>query len=122
MSFRKRQLPKKVMTAQNRLEGIRSVEQNFDNGNGLSNAVYETEIAKVEQTNEEYNKLLSQLDGLATELRKSERGLGELSQRMMNAIGSKYGYDSAEYKKAGGTPKSEKKRSAKKNGKATQAA
>lgn len=115
MAFKKRQFPKRVSAAQNRLKGIRSVDEEFDIGNGLSATAFDTEISKAEKTYDEYNKLLAQLDGLSTELKQQERIVNQLSQRMLSAVGCKYGYDSPEYKTAGGTPKSEKKRPAKKN-------
>jgi hypothetical protein len=113
MSFRKRKLSAKVTTARKRIDGIRSIDPKIDLNNGLTDAAYEAAISKVENETEEYNTYLSQADGVSTRLKQSEKELGEFSQRMLNAVGSKFGYNSVEYKKAGGTPKGEKKRTAK---------
>jgi hypothetical protein len=122
MAFRKRKLSAKVTTAKNRLEGINSIDPEIDLGNGLTKTTYETEIQNVELKYEKYNQLLSEIDGLSTELKQSEQNLGDLSQRMLNAVGTRFGYNSAEYKKAGGTPKREKRRASKKTASAKQAA
>ncbi len=122
MALRKRKLSPRVVVARKRIDGVRSIDPNIDLGNGLTDEAYEAAIAKTEKETNEYNRLLFQADGLATSLKQSEKDLGNFSQRMLNAVGSKFGYDSVEYKQAGGTPKSEKKRTSRKNGKTQQAA
>jgi len=114
MAWRKRKFSAKLSLAQNRSDGINSIDDEIDLANGLTKAAYQAAIQNVELKYERYNQLLSEIDGLSTDLKQTEKELGELSQRMLNAVGTKYGYNSVEYKKAGGTPKSEKKRTAKK--------
>jgi hypothetical protein len=116
MAFRKHKLSAKVLAARKRIDGIRSIDPRIDLGNGLTDDAYLAAITKVDDETNEYNTFLAQADGLANSLKQSEKELGELSQRMLNCVGSKYGYNCIEYKKAGGMPKGEKKRPAKKNG------
>jgi hypothetical protein len=110
MSYRKRTVSVEVEKANKRLDGIRSIETNIDLGNGITDAAYTNEIGKVTTLTEKYNTLLSDVDGTLTALELAEKDLGDYSQRILNAVGTRYGYDSIEYEKAGGTRKSEKKR------------
>lgn len=114
MSYRKRTVSTEVAKANKRLDGIRSIEPNIDLGNGITDAAYATEIAKVTSLTEKYNTLLSEVDGTLTALEQAEKSLADYSQRILNAVGTKFGYDSIEYEKAGGTRKSEKRRTSRK--------
>jgi hypothetical protein len=114
MSYRKRTVSVEVAKANKRLDGIRSIESNIDLGNGITDAAYVAAIGKVTSHTEKYNTLLSEVDGTLTALEQAERELADFSQRMLNAVGTKFGYDSIEYEKAGGTRKSEKKRASRK--------
>jgi hypothetical protein len=110
MSYRKRTVSPEVAKANKRIDGIRAIEPDVDLGNGLTVATYASEIGKVNDLTQKYNTLLSEVDGTLTLLSQAEKGLGDFSQRILNAVGTRFGYDSVEYEKAGGTRKSEKKR------------
>ena len=56
-----------------------------------------------------YNTRLSELDGILNELETAESELDELSARMLAGVGVKYGKNSDEYEKAGGTRTDERK-------------
>lgn len=116
MAYRKRKISPEVAKADKRRDGIRSIETDIDLGNGLTEAAYNTAIDNVINRTQEYNTQLSVLDGMLTGLEKAEKELGALSVRMLNGVGSKYGYDSVEYEKAGGTRKSDRRRPTKNNG------
>jgi hypothetical protein len=115
MSFRKRQLSAVVVKANKRRDGLRSIDENIDLGNGLTGTAYKAETDKVIGLTEQYNTQLSQLDGIRAELEKAEKNLAEWSKRILSGVGSKYGYDSTEYEKAGGTRRSARKRHSKSN-------
>jgi hypothetical protein len=57
-----------------------------------------------------YNTLLSTADGLAAELQTDEKNLDALSGTMLASVGVKYGKNSAEYGKAGGTRTADRKK------------
>lgn len=116
MSYRKRQISPEVAKANQRRDGIRSIEKDIDLGNGLTEAAYSELINLVEKQTEAYNTQLSVLDGMLTHLEQSEKELAAFSKRMLNAVGTKFGYNSVEYEKAGGTRDSERKRPVKTNG------
>jgi hypothetical protein len=110
MAFKKRQQSKIVDKANKRNDGIKSIGPEIDLGNGLTVTAFTAEIAKVESQRQAYNTLLSDVDGALSKLNEAEKALGDFSKRMLNGVGSKYGYDSIEYEKAGGIRKSERKR------------
>jgi hypothetical protein len=112
---RKKRNSKKYEAAIVRKASMESIDPNLDLGNGLTLAVYQTQIDSTKKALDDYNTQLSNLDGLSNILKAEERKLGNLSQRMLNAVASKYSNDSDEYEKAGGTKKSEIKRTAKKS-------
>ena len=61
-----------------------------------------------------YNTLLSQAGDAQNALRAAEKELRPFSARMLTGVATKYGKDSSQYEKAGGTRKSEIKRPARK--------
>lgn len=73
----------------------------------------EAEIKKILLQQEEYNTLISTLEGKATILREALKALGKYSRIVLSEVGSKFGYDSVEYEKAGGTRTSAIKRNRK---------
>lgn len=97
-----------------RLQGIKSISATLDLGNGLSAAAFETMIEETQNILDQYNQMLSLLDEKVVILKNAEKQLAAFSERMMAGIAAKYGKDSAEYAQAGGTRKSDYKRSSKK--------
>lgn len=111
MSYKKRGASTEADIAQNRLQGIKQFDEAFDFGNGLNNEVYETKVNAVTNGIKTYNGLLTSADGVGTQLDIDIHDLSLLNTRILNAVGSKYGYDSIEYEKAGGLRQSDIKRS-----------
>ena len=63
-----------------------------------------------------YNETLAKADALLDEIQATERSLSELTERSLLAVGAKWGKDSPQYKAAGGTRRSETKRTKKVEG------
>ena len=93
-----------------RLAGLQAINPTLDLGNGLTVPLFATEVAKLENLLNAYNMLLAQSDEGQNLANAQEKIVRELSERMREGIGSKYGHDSNEYEKAGGKRKSERKR------------
>ncbi|MGE0078108.1 MAG: hypothetical protein AB7S48_09630 [Bacteroidales bacterium] len=110
MAYKKRSTSSEQEKAQNRLAGIKQFEATVDYGTGLTESDYTNRITAVDTLTQEYNQLLTQADGVAAQLDIAERELAEISKRFLNTVGSKYGYDSVEYQKAGGVRSSDYKR------------
>ncbi|MGC1374893.1 MAG: hypothetical protein WA821_01635 [Anaerolineales bacterium] len=83
-------------------------------GNGLTLAKYQAAIQDVEAKLATYNVSLAQADENANNLRAAEKELRLLNTRMLMGVAAKYGKDSNEYEKAGGTRLSEIKRAPRK--------
>jgi len=103
-----------IEKAQQRLSALLSVDSNLDLSNGLTAAAYKAEIVKVQALLDTYNTLLSQADGALNAFLVAEKGLRDLSERMLSGVGVKFGKDSAQYEMSGGVRKSERKRTLRK--------
>jgi len=110
MAYKKRGASSEVDIAQSRNQGILQVEPKYDFGNGLTNETYLAKINKVIDGIQTYNGLLTSADAVASQIDIDERELADFNSRMLNVMGSKYGYDSIEYEKAGGVRSSDIKR------------
>lgn len=99
-----------LRTVQLRLYNLKAISPKLDLGNSLTVSGFEKAVTDFDNKIETYNSLLAKIDGLRSEIRADERDIRNLSERMLLAVGARYGKDSAEYKKAGGTRKSERQR------------
>lgn len=97
-----------------RADSLESIDPALDLGNGLSVGSYRSAIAAVLVKLSAYNTKLSELDGVLNGLEAGEKELADLSERMLTGVATKYGKNSDQYEKAGGTKKSEIKRGPKK--------
>ncbi len=98
-----------VEKAQKRLAGLESISSTLDLGNGLTVANYAAKIQQAEAMVDAYNQVLSQADASTSSVKQADKELRDLTERMLEAVATVYGKDSLEYKKAGGTRKSERK-------------
>ncbi len=98
-----------IDNAQKRADGLRSVDAKMVLDK-LSLKGFDDIIADGRAKLSKYNELLSGTDGALNELNAAERGVADLSERMLSAVAGKFGKNSDEYEKAGGVKKSEKKK------------
>ncbi len=92
-----------VDKAQRRLALLRSIDENLDLGYGLTVAEYDRTIAATRAQLAAYNTLLSDVQEARNAVGQMEKALGELSERMLTGVMTKYGKQSVEYAKAGGS-------------------
>ncbi len=116
MAYRKRQQSAEVDKANKRIDGLMSIVPEVELGSDLTLAAYRSKIEEVEKRTKSHNTLLTEVDTSLTLLERAERELADYSERMLSGVGSKYGFDSIEYEKAGGVRKSEIRRPARRNG------
>lgn len=102
-----------VEEANVRVAGIKSIDQDLDLGNGLTVKNYEKEIEETAQALEDYNTILSMADEKLNIYMQKEKSLKATHERMLLGVAVKFGKDSNEYEKAGGTKKSDRKRATK---------
>lgn len=103
-----------IEKARRRVSGIESISPTLDLGNGLTCVAYNTKINQSAAALDTYNTLLSQADAALSTFEAIEEELSALSERMLAGVAVRYGFDSIEYEKAGGTRKSETKRAVRK--------
>ena len=96
--------------AESRAAAISTIASPLELGGELTLAAYQTAIATARTKLADYNTVLTTSDTSRREFEKLERELADLSDRMLAGVGSAYGKNSAQYAKAGGVPKSERKR------------
>lgn len=84
-------------------------------GNGITVAMFEQKLDKAESSLETYNTTLSTADEKRNAFENDEEDLNDYHERILLGVGSKFGKDSIEYEKAGGTRKSERKKPIKSN-------
>jgi hypothetical protein len=90
-------------------------------GGELTLTAYRQQVKSLTDKLEAYNSALSTVDELGNQIRSEEKKVKDLSERMLVGVAAKYGKDSDEYEKAGGTRKSERKRPVRRKTKAQSA-
>ncbi|MBD2518758.1 hypothetical protein H6G93_28090 [Nostoc sp. FACHB-973] len=93
-----------------RAAGINSIAPNLDLGNGLTLPAFSTLIEKMQTREKAYNSALSSLDKLYREMLETEDELGDMTEHMLMAVGTRYGKSSVEYGMAGGVPKNKRRK------------
>ena len=99
-----------LQKAEKREAGLQSINSNLDLGNGLTLESYSTLVDNLRSQIALYNSALSNLDALSRQIKDTEQRLRDLSEQMLLGVAAKYGKNSQEYGKAGGIPKSERRR------------
>jgi len=94
--------------AEQREAGMRSISETLGNGLNLQN--YSQKIQNLRSHLSLYNTSLAQIDDLTRKIKAIETDLNKTSEQMLLSIGGRYGKDSSEYGKAGGSPRGERRR------------
>ncbi|MBL1179250.1 hypothetical protein [Pantanalinema sp. GBBB05] len=96
--------------AEQREASLQSISLELDLGNNLTIRSYSSLIDMLRAKIANYNSTLSELDDQARQIKDVEKQLRNLSEQMLLGVAAKYGKNSSEYGKAGGVPKSERRR------------
>ena len=110
--MQKKQNSVSVVKATTRIAALASIDPVLDLGNGNSLAAFKTLMEESRIQLDTYNTLLSQADEAATRFQQKEAELNDWAARMLAAVAVRYGRDSIEYQKAGGTRISDRRRPA----------
>ncbi len=108
----KKQNSSSLELAATRVAGLRSIDAALDLGNSLTLVAYAAKVEDAKAKLSAYNTLLSQVDEASNAFQAAERDLADLSDRMLAGVAARYGRNSDQYEMAGGTKKSERRRSA----------
>lgn len=93
-----------------RISGLKAIDPELDLGNGITVASFQQAIDDTQSAIEAYNTTLSRADTLQNQIKAKEKVLRDFSERILAGVAAKYGKDTDEYEKAGGTKKSERRR------------
>lgn len=107
---RQKRKSRTLSNAEVRLASIKSISLTLDVGEGLNVKDYTDKIESLRQSLETYNTILANIDILRTQLIENEKDLADYSDKFLHGISYKYGNNSHEYQMAGGTRKSDRKR------------
>lgn len=110
MARRKLARIKEYDNAKSRLAALKSINPALDLGNGMVIGTYQTSIDNFTSLLSQYNTALSTVDDLYNKCNQSLLDVKDLSERMLAGVASKYGKNSSEYEMAGGTRKTERKK------------
>jgi hypothetical protein len=107
---RKKRNSRTLNKAEIRLASIKSISPTLDVGEELTVKDYTKKIESLRESLEAYNTTLSTIDILLTQIVEKEQDLADYSEKILRGIAYKYGNNSHEYQMAGGTRKSDRKR------------
>lgn len=99
-----------ITLANQRLAGMKSIDPELDLGNGLTILSYQTAVSETEALVSMYNSHKATLGEIRNQLAEKQKALNDLSERMLIGVGAKFGKNSNQYQKAGGTKKSLRKK------------
>ena len=116
MSRLRKSIPKEVQTAQQRVNGMVSVDERLDLGSGVSVETLTASVTAVTDAISEYNTMLAQVDEKSNEIDAMVKRMNDLATRALKGAEFKFGGDSNEFEMIGGTRKSDRKRPTRKNG------
>ena len=108
---RRRRTSDVLETARQRLAGLKSINPAPDFGTALTLVAYETKASAFNTSLDTYNQHLAALDDEQNTIDAEEQDLRDWNRRLLSATEAHYGPDSSQYEVAGGTRKSERKKS-----------
>ena len=111
---RKKRTSPAIERAETRAAGIDSIDKALDLGNNLTQPAFKAKVKEGRDKLNAYNTLLSETDSTLNQLEALEANISDLSDRMLKGVASRFGGDSNEYEKAGGTRKSDIRRTPRK--------
>jgi hypothetical protein len=101
-----------------RSNNLKTISPTLDLGGGLTVAAFDAKVAEAQAAENEYNQLLAGADEKANRLDALLKELSGMNTRMLAGVGARWGKNSDEYEKAGGSRTDEirRARKSKKNG------
>jgi hypothetical protein len=96
--------------AERRIESLQTINSDLDFGNGLSIATYTNMVNELRDKLAAYNQARTIVEKTQNSLIEAERALNDYSEHMLLSVASRYGKNSDEYGMAGGTRKSDRKK------------
>lgn len=111
MPRRKKQRSLIIDKAQSRQAALLSISTELDFGNSLTTDAYDQLLEETREALKTYNTQLSAIDQAYNDFKDLEKSLADMCDRMLTGVAAQFGKNSSEYEMAGGTRKSERRRS-----------
>jgi hypothetical protein len=92
-----------------RMAACKSIDANFDFGNDVTQASYQSAIDDAKNAVDDYNTTLSTVDDKLNTLQDKEFTLRNWNERVLTAVAAKYSKYSSQYEQAGGVRHSDRK-------------
>lgn len=99
-----------------RSNNLKSISPTLDLGGGLTVAAFDQLIAEAQAAEADYNQTVALLDEKTNRLDALLERVNETSARLLAGVGARWGKNSDEYEKAGGSRTDEISRTRKKTG------
>lgn len=107
MAYKKRSTSEAFDKLAYRLEAMRTINPNFDFGDGLNVENIDELVQSLRSNLHQYNQILMNADDQRTLIIELEKQAYDVAQRLLGMTMGQYGQDSVEYRRLGGTRKSE---------------
>lgn len=107
---RRKRGSKVLQKALQRMAALKSINPNFDFGNGVNAVTCQQAIDELVTSMDDYNLVLSLADEKESVFASKEAYVNSLTERMLIGVATQYGKDSVQYDQAGGTRTSERKK------------
>lgn len=107
---RKAKTDRELQPGKARLAKSKSIDPDLKLSEDVSVAILEATIDQAQNALEDYNQTVASLAPKDNLYKSLVKKVNDLSERMLDGVGLRYGKDSNEYEMAGGTRKSERKK------------
>lgn len=111
---RTRRQSNEIPKARERSNNLKSISPTLDLGGGLTVAAFDAKIAEAQAAEDDYNQTVASLDEKGNRLDALLEEVNDMNTRMLAGVGARYGRNSDEYEKAGGSRTDEIKRTPRK--------
>jgi len=110
MARRRKQETEEMRELRQKIAGMRSVDANFDAGNGVTLVEAERVLEEAESALGGYNQVIATCDEKDNVFKDKNKSVRAFNKKVLPATGLKYGTDSSQYEQMGGTRESERKK------------
>jgi hypothetical protein len=104
--MKKRYVSRSYERLYRRLRGMKAIDSKMDLGHGLTIDNIELLTTELRDAMNSYNDRLAEAELIRSDLEDLEKQANDVAERIFTGIATKYGRDSKEYQRVGGTRKS----------------
>lgn len=110
MARRRKQPSEEMRDLAQKINGMASIDENFDAGNGVTIVAARALLAEGEGSLADYNQTIAQTDEKDNIFKAKNKQIRAFNKKVLPAVGLTFGMDSSEYEQVGGVRESERKK------------